>query len=304
MLFYKIIRFTAVVLLFAALFTLITGFLLVKFNLVPWFSYSTYKYIHTVIMPLIFVPIFYLHALAGLMILINRSNNARKIIWQFIVGIIWTSVFVGLGFLYFVDNPTPEIFEPTEESTTEIQINDGGVSVIETKKELVSLTMSEISKHSSASSCWLLLSGKVYDVTSFLSEHPGEAKAILPNCGKDGTAAYATKGKKGIDHSNDAKDLLTNYYIGDVGSQVSGETISTKQEQNPANTIIENGSEKETEEKSFNESLVQKNFPGSQIIEMEINDQGGYEAKILINGVKHEVKVDSQGIVIKDSIDN
>ncbi|KAF8759669.1 FMN-dependent dehydrogenase [Rhizoctonia solani] len=35
-----------------------------------------------------------------------------------------------------------------------------------------------------------LVSGKVYDVTEFISEHPGGSAVLLKHAGKDATAAY------------------------------------------------------------------------------------------------------------------
>ncbi|PWY78441.1 mitochondrial cytochrome b2 [Aspergillus sclerotioniger CBS 115572] len=48
----------------------------------------------------------------------------------------------------------------------------------------------EIAKHNTPDSCWVILYGKVYDVTDFLSEHPGGAKIILKLAGKDATEEY------------------------------------------------------------------------------------------------------------------
>jgi L-lactate dehydrogenase (cytochrome) len=41
----------------------------------------------------------------------------------------------------------------------------------------------EVAKHNSKKSCWILLDSKVYDVTSFLSKHPGGAAIILKQAG-------------------------------------------------------------------------------------------------------------------------
>lgn len=41
----------------------------------------------------------------------------------------------------------------------------------------------EVAKHNSTKSCWILLDSKVYDVTSFLSRHPGGAAIILKHAG-------------------------------------------------------------------------------------------------------------------------
>ncbi|KAF7167542.1 hypothetical protein CNMCM6106_003051 [Aspergillus hiratsukae] len=48
----------------------------------------------------------------------------------------------------------------------------------------------EVAKHNTPDSCWVILYGKVYDVTNFLSEHPGGAKIILKLAGKDATEEY------------------------------------------------------------------------------------------------------------------
>jgi isopentenyl diphosphate isomerase/L-lactate dehydrogenase-like FMN-dependent dehydrogenase len=47
-----------------------------------------------------------------------------------------------------------------------------------------------VAKHNSTESCWVILYGNVYDVTDFLSEHPGGAKIILSLAGKDATDEY------------------------------------------------------------------------------------------------------------------
>lgn len=47
-----------------------------------------------------------------------------------------------------------------------------------------------VAKHNTAESCWVILYGAVYDVTDFLSEHPGGAKVILQLAGTDATEEY------------------------------------------------------------------------------------------------------------------
>ncbi|KAL4243141.1 cytochrome b5 family protein [Abortiporus biennis] len=54
----------------------------------------------------------------------------------------------------------------------------------------MSLSLKQVSTHNSDKSCWVIIKDSVYDVTEFLSEHPGGSKIILKYAGKDATAAY------------------------------------------------------------------------------------------------------------------
>ena len=53
-----------------------------------------------------------------------------------------------------------------------------------------SYTMAQVALHSSRSSYWTAIDGQVYDLTQWISEHPGGQQAILGLCGKDGTAEF------------------------------------------------------------------------------------------------------------------
>ncbi|KAI5779606.1 FMN-dependent dehydrogenase-domain-containing protein [Geopyxis carbonaria] len=54
------------------------------------------------------------------------------------------------------------------------------------------LTLAEVAAHNRADSCWVIIHGRVYDVTEFLNEHPGGPASLLENAGRDATAAYDT----------------------------------------------------------------------------------------------------------------
>merc|ERR1712066_444285 len=51
-------------------------------------------------------------------------------------------------------------------------------------------TKEDVAKHTTKTDCWVILDGKVLDVTSFLSEHPGGELAILTFAGKDATEEF------------------------------------------------------------------------------------------------------------------
>merc|ERR1711983_632828 len=51
-------------------------------------------------------------------------------------------------------------------------------------------TAEEVAKHTTKEDCWVILHGRVLNVTSFLSQHPGGELAILTFAGKDATAEF------------------------------------------------------------------------------------------------------------------
>lgn len=53
------------------------------------------------------------------------------------------------------------------------------------------LTSDEVLKHNSGQDCWSVINGQVYDLTSYVSAHPGGATLISAICGKDGSAAFS-----------------------------------------------------------------------------------------------------------------
>lgn len=51
-------------------------------------------------------------------------------------------------------------------------------------------TMAQVKAHASASSCYTTINGLVYDLTSFISKHPGGSSRIMRLCGIEGTAEF------------------------------------------------------------------------------------------------------------------
>ncbi len=72
----------------------------------------------------------------------------------------------------------------------------------------------EVSKHNSANDCWLVIHNKVYDVTKFISSHPGGKKVIINLAGKDATNEF--------EKFHNVASVLKHYgpelYIGDLSS--------------------------------------------------------------------------------------
>ncbi|CAL9125028.1 unnamed protein product [Musa textilis] len=100
----------------------------------------------------------------------------------------------------------------------------------------------EVAKHNDAEDCWLIVSGKVpnlafrdhavgfnmakctlhgsffsmlqvYDVSSYMAEHPGGRDVLLSATGKDATVDFENVG-----HSSSGRELMDNYCIGTIDS--------------------------------------------------------------------------------------
>ena len=54
----------------------------------------------------------------------------------------------------------------------------------------VGYTMDEVKTHNSDKSCWSVVDGKVYDLTRWITSHPGGPEVIRAMCGVDGTRAF------------------------------------------------------------------------------------------------------------------
>ncbi len=104
------------------------------------------------------------------------------------------------------------------------------------------ITMAELATHNTQSDCWLLINGKVYDVTAYIPVHPGGVSQIRNNCGQESTTAFNTRGGSGS-HSNNARNLLNNYYIGDIaGGGGGGQNGSQNSTSGLTFTITSSGS--------------------------------------------------------------
>jgi len=71
-------------------------------------------------------------------------------------------------------------------------------------------TMDKVRENNSASSCWSIINGNVYDLTKWISSHPGGRSAITGICGRDGTSTFNGK------HRGDGgpASILTGYLLG------------------------------------------------------------------------------------------
>lgn len=67
-------------------------------------------------------------------------------------------------------------------------------------------TLAQVATHSTPTDCWSVVSGGVYNLTSWIAQHPGGQFPIISMCGKDGTTMFLNAhGGQG----NPAQELAT-----------------------------------------------------------------------------------------------
>ncbi|XP_029495032.1 cytochrome b5-like [Oncorhynchus nerka] len=72
-------------------------------------------------------------------------------------------------------------------------------------------TLEEVKPHNKRTDAWLIIHDKVYNITSFLAEHPGGEDVLMAQAGTDATVSFEDVG-----HSKDARAMLIKYYIGEL----------------------------------------------------------------------------------------
>jgi delta8-fatty-acid desaturase len=77
-------------------------------------------------------------------------------------------------------------------------------------KRLPQYTMAEVSKHSKKDDCWIILDGRVYDITRFIDRHPGGVGPVVNMAGKDATDVFENYHAARV-----YKTMLPTYLIGE-----------------------------------------------------------------------------------------
>ncbi|MEN9649752.1 MAG: hypothetical protein RL094_719 [Candidatus Parcubacteria bacterium] len=113
-----------------------------------------------------------------------------------IVGVL---VVLGLGYMYY--------------SSTSYDYRYSGSGLASSTAATSTLyTLTDVAAHASATNCWTVVDGKVYDVTSFIPQHPGGAAKAAKMCGKDGSSLFM----KQHGGQEDPMEALSHFVIGQL----------------------------------------------------------------------------------------
>ncbi|KAM6980633.1 cytochrome b5 type B [Aplochiton taeniatus] len=89
--------------------------------------------------------------------------------------------------------------------------NENGGNILSEESGVKYFTLEEIKTHNMSKDTWLIIHDKVYDITSFLEEHPGGEEVLLEQAGADATESFEDVG-----HSTDAREMLDQYFLGEL----------------------------------------------------------------------------------------
>ncbi|KAI1318277.1 hypothetical protein EDD11_006973 [Mortierella claussenii] len=83
--------------------------------------------------------------------------------------------------------------------------------------EIKLFTTADLAEHSTRSSLYLAVGGKVYDCTDFIDEHPGGEEVLFDEAGKDATESFEDVG-----HSEEAREIMEKMYVGEYKDDKPG----------------------------------------------------------------------------------
>jgi len=85
----------------------------------------------------------------------------------------------------------------------------------------------EVKKHNKANDAWVVLNGGVYDITSFISNHPGGEEILVDEAGKNITEIFFSSDVHS--HSTSALETLHDFRIGtlETGEDENGELFDS-----------------------------------------------------------------------------
>ena len=106
--------------------------------------------------------------------------------------------------------PTPAAAQPTPAAVAPAATPTPSPTPTAEVTAQAGYTMAKVKENNSAASCWSVINGNVYNLTQWISSHPGGPSVIRGLCGVDGTSSFNGK------HRGDGgpASILTGYLLG------------------------------------------------------------------------------------------
>ena len=70
-------------------------------------------------------------------------------------------------------------------------------------------SISDVAKHTKRSDVLMIIHNDVYNVSTFLSDHPGGEEVLMDHAGTDASSSFDD-----IGHSEEAHELMKKYFVG------------------------------------------------------------------------------------------
>ncbi|KAK5216069.1 hypothetical protein LTR99_001753 [Exophiala xenobiotica] len=86
------------------------------------------------------------------------------------------------------------------------------------------LTYRDVAAHTGRHDLYVIIHGKVLDLSNFVDEHPGGEEVLVDQGGKDATEAF-----EDVSHSEEARRILDKLVIGILDKTVSFQVSRTLQ---------------------------------------------------------------------------
>lgn len=130
---------------------------------------------------------------------------------NYLVLIVFLVLFVILILGYFLFfNQVKNIDERDVKESVFNQKQENSLNQVEVSQINQSYDLQEVSFHNNKQSCWTVINNEVFDLTKWISNHPGGEKSILKLCGRDGTLDFL----KQHEFSKKANEALKSFKIG------------------------------------------------------------------------------------------
>lgn len=118
-----------------------------------------------------------------------------------LVGILIAVVLVvGAGWIIYQNRPVMQLQATGSTTSSSTASGTSGATAD------VTYSLADIQLHNTPASCWSTINGGVYDLTSWISRHPGGAGVIQGMCGTDGGSAF--RGEHGSSRKPNAALVL------------------------------------------------------------------------------------------------